>query len=252
MGLVHAPEIAVGAATLAVVVGAMVSGPITGWLIRRRNLAGPSGETPAGWVAPAAVTPAPPAPPAPISTIMVILLLIVIAVLAGDAANQMARRAGVILPGFLTAMLAGVMITNLGEAIGVRVDLVPIQRGGEIALQAFLVMYLMSLKLWTLGAAIGPLAANVAIQVLVTVVIAVGLLFRWLGRDYDAAVTVGGFLGFGLSSMPVAMATMDSVALRHGPSPKAFLLIALAGSFFVDLANAFIVKAILLLPWFMA
>ena len=154
------------------------------------------------------------------------------------------------LPGFLTAMLAGVAITNLADAIGAKIDFAPIERGGEIALQAFLVMYLMSLKLWTLGAAIGPLMANVAIQVLVTALIGVLLLFRWLGRDYDAAVTVGGFLGFGLSSMPVAMATMDSVALRYGPSPKAFLLIALAGSFFVDLANAFIVKAFLALPWF--
>ena len=50
--------------------------------------------------------------------------------------------------------------------------------------------------------------------------------------------------------MPVAMATMDGVASRYGPSPKAFLLIALAGSFFVDLANAFIVKAFLALPLF--
>jgi len=179
-----------------------------------------------------------------------VLLLIVVAVLAGDAANQWARSAGMVLPGFLTAMLAGVVITNLGGAIGARIDLAPIERGGEIALQAFLVMYLMSLKLWTLGAAIGPLMANVAIQVVVTVLIGVLLLFRWLGRDYDAAVTVGGFLGFGLSSMPVAMSTMDSVAMRYGPSPKAFLLIALAGSFFVDLANAFIVKAFLSLPWF--
>ena len=246
-GLVHAPEIAVGAATLAVVVGAIVSGPVTGWLIRWRNLHGPTGETPASWVAPEAATPAP-APP--IATVMLVLLLIVAAVLAGDAANQWARGAGLVLPGFLTAMLAGVAITNLADAIGAKVDFAPIERGGEIALQAFLVMYLMSLKLWTLGAAIGPLMANVAIQVVVTVMIGVFVLFRWLGRDYDAAVTVGGFLGFGLSSMPVAMATMDSVALRYGPSPKAFLLIALAGSFFVDLANAFIVKAFLSLPWF--
>ncbi len=147
-------------------------------------------------------------------------------------------------------MLAGAAITNVSDAIGAKLDFVPIERGGEIALQAFLVMYLMSLKLWLLGAAIGPLLANVAIQILVTALIGVLLLFRWLGRDYDAAVTVGGFLGFGLSSMPVAMATMDSVALRYGPSPKAFLLITLAGSFFVDLANAFIVKAFLALPWF--
>jgi ESS family glutamate:Na+ symporter len=147
-------------------------------------------------------------------------------------------------------MLVGVAITNLGDAIDAKFDFAAIERGGEIALQAFLVMYLMSLKLWTLGAAIGPLLANVAIQVLVTALVGILALFRWLGRDYDAAVTVGGFLGFGLSSMPVAMATMDGVALRYGPSPKAFLLIALAGSFFVDLANAFIVKAFLTLPLF--
>jgi len=181
---------------------------------------------------------------------MQVLLLIVAAVLAGDAVNAWAREAGFVLPGFLTAMLAGVAITNVNDAIGAKLDFVPIERGGEIALQAFLVMYLMSLKLWLLGAAIGPLLANVAIQILVTALNGVLLLLRWLGRDYAAAVTVGGFLGFGLSSMPVAMATMDSVALRYGPSPKAFLLITLAGSLFVDLANAFIVKAFLALPWF--
>ena len=80
--------------------------------------------------------------------------------------------------------------------------------------------------------------------------IGVLLLFRLLGRDYDAAVMVGGFLGFGLGSMPVAMATMNGIASRYGPSPKAFLLVALAGSFFVVLANTVIVKAFLALPWF--
>ena len=245
-GLQHAPEVAVGAATLAVVVGAIVSGPVTDWLIRRKKLRGPAGEATANWVAPGATTPA--AAP-PIATIMLVLLLIVGAVIAGDAANQWARGAGLTLPGFLTAMLAGVAITNLGDAFGAKLDLAPVERGGEIALQAFLVMYLMSLKLWTLSAAFTPLLVNVAVQVLVTVLVGTVILFRWLGRDYDAAVTVGGFLGFGLSSMPVAMATMDSVASRHGPSPKAFLLIALAGSFFVDLANAFVIKAFLSLPW---
>ncbi|MET0894086.1 MAG: sodium/glutamate symporter [Pseudoxanthomonas sp.] len=244
-GLQHAPEVAVGAATLAVVVGAIVSGPVTDWLVRRRKLQGPAGEVAANWVSPAATTAAAP----PISTIMLVLLLIVGAVLAGDVVNQWARGAGLTLPGFLTAMLAGVAITNLGDAFGARLDLAPVERGGEIALQAFLVMYLMSLKLWTLGAAFAPLLVNVAVQVLVTVLVGTIILFRWLGRDYDAAVTVGGFLGFGLSSMPVAMATMDSVASRHGPSPKGFLLIALAGSFFVDLANAFVIKAFLSLPW---
>ena len=50
--------------------------------------------------------------------------------------------------------------------------------------------------------------------------------------------------------MPVAMATMDEVGRRYGPSPKAFLLITLAGSFFVDLANAVVAKFFLGLPYF--
>lgn len=251
MGLERAPEVAVAAATLAVVVGALVSGPVTGWLVKRGQtrgqLRGPSGDAPASWVAPQA-TMAAPAPP--VATILQVLLLVVAAILAGDAVNAWARGAGMVLPGFLTAMLAGAAITNLADVFGKQIDFAPIERGGEIALQLFLVMYLMSLKLWTLQSAIGPLMLNVAIQVIVTVLIGVFFLYRWLGRDYDAAVTVGGFLGFGLSSMPVAMATMDSVAARYGPSPKAFLLIALAGSFFVDLANAFIVKLFLSLPLF--
>ena len=80
--------------------------------------------------------------------------------------------------------------------------------------------------------------------------LALVVLFRLLGRDYDAAVTSGGFIGFGLASMPVAFATMEEVTAVHGPSPRAFLLITLVGSFFVDLANAGIAKLFLLLPMF--
>jgi ESS family glutamate:Na+ symporter len=244
-GLERAPEVAVGAATFAVIVGALVAGPITGWLVRRRGLRGPQGESAASWVAPAesssvAATSVP--------RTFQVWLLIVMAVLAGATVNAWARRAGLVLPGFLTAMLVGVAIANFLDMCGRKLDMYPIERAGQLALQAFLAMYLMSLKLWTLGAVIGLLAIDVLLQVLVASIIGMLLLFRWLGRDYDAAVTVGGFLGFGLSSMPVAMATMDSVASRYGPSPKAFLIVTLAGSFFVDLANAFIVKGFLMIP----
>jgi ESS family glutamate:Na+ symporter len=249
MGLSRAPEVAVGAATLAVIVGAIVAGPITGWLVKRNKLQGPKEETTAMWIGPEEKRPT---PQQPISTIIKLLFLIMAAVVAGAAFNESTRNMGVVLPGFLTAMLAGVAITNLSDVFGAKINLAPVERGGELALQAFLAMYLMSLKLWMLGAAMQPLLVNVVVQVVVTTLVGILLLFRWLGRDYDAAVTVGGFLGFGLSSMPVAMATMDSVALRYGPSPKAFLLVTLAGSFFVDLANAFVVKGFLALPWFHA
>ncbi len=155
-----------------------------------------------------------------------------------------------LLPGFLSAMIAGVLITNLADLFKYKLDFAPIEKGGAVALQLFLVISLMATPLISVAQIIVPLALNVVIQVVVTVAIAYFVLFRLLGRDYDAAVTSGGFLGFGLSSMPVAMATMDEVGRRYGPSPKAFLLITLAGSFFVDLANAFVAKGFLALPLF--
>jgi ESS family glutamate:Na+ symporter len=246
-GLEHAPEVAVAGATLAVVVGAMVAGPLTGWVVERHGLAAPGGPSQASWIRhdkepqPRAI---------PLEETFRTFLLILVAVLIGESLNEWATAGGLVLPGFLTAMMAGVLITNGADLIGGHIDYALIERDGEVALQAFLVMYLMSLKLWMLGAAVVPLVVNVAAQVLVAGMIAYFVLFPALGRDYDAALTVGGFLGFGLSSMTVGMASMDRIASRYGPSPKAFLLVTLAGSFFVDLANAFLVKSLLLLPIF--
>lgn len=250
-GLSSAQVVAVGAATLAVISGAVVSGPVTGWIIRRHRL---HSTIPAH----ADVSFAPPLKPedAPasgaghIDGLLSTVLILALAVLMGEKINALASSAGFVLPGFLSAMLAGVAITNLADVFKYRLDFAPIETGGALALQLFLVLALMSTPLISVAAILVPLALNVVIQIAVTVLIAYFLLFRLLGSDYDAAVASGGFLGFGLSSMPVAMATMDEVGQRYGPSPKAFLLITLAGSFFVDLANAVVAKMFLALPYF--
>ena len=249
-GLERAPEIALAGATLAVIVGALVSGPITGWIVARNGLKSGGAARQAPWAG--GEPEERPESSIPMEEVFRSFLFITASVLIGMSFNSWARGAGLVLPGFLTAMLAGVLITNVADLVGKKIDFAPIERDGEFALQTFLVMFLMSLKLWTLGGAVVPLVVNVALQVAVTASIAYFVLFRLLGRDYDAAITVGGFLGFGLSSMTVGMASMDKVASRYGPSPKAFLLVTLAGSFFVDLANAFAVKGFLLLPMFHA
>jgi len=238
--------VAIGAATLATIAGALVSGPITGWIIRRHKLhGGGAKDNSVSFAAPAAQ-----AAPAGnrTDTLLTTVFLVLLAVSMGEQLNAYAAQAGLLLPGFLSAMIAGVIITNVADALGFRLDHAPIEQGGAIALQLFLVMALMSTPLISVAAILVPLMLNVALQVAVTVAIAYFVLFRLLGRDYDAAVASGGFLGFGLASMPVAMATMDEVGRRYGPSPKAFLLITMAGSFFVDLANAFVAKSFLALP----
>lgn len=247
-GLTHAQVVAVGAATLATISGALVAGPVTGWIVQRHKLRGPAGGSPDLSFAPPkpAETRAPEA--SRTESLLTTVFLIALSVMLGEKLNELAAQAGLLLPGFLSAMIAGVIITNLADVVGYKLDFVPIEQGGAVALQLFLVMALMATPLISVAAILVPLVLNVVIQVAVTIAIAYFLLFRLLGRDYDAAVTSGGFLGFGLASMPVAMATMDEVGRRYGPSPKAFLLITLAGSFFVDLANAFVAKAFLAIP----
>ena len=250
-GLANAHVVAIGAATLATIAGALVSGPITGWIIQRHKLRSSSGG-------PTDITFAPPELAGESTTtagnrtdtLLSTIFLIILAVSIGEKLNEFAAQAGLLLPGFLSAMIAGVIITNVADAVGYKLDFAPIEQGGALALQLFLVMALMSTPLISVAAILVPLMLNVVIQVIVTVGIAYFILFRLLGSDYDAAVASGGFLGFGLASMPVAMATMDEVGRRYGPSPKAFLLITMAGSFFVDLANAFVAKSFLALPWF--
>ncbi|MFN4143865.1 sodium/glutamate symporter [Aestuariivirga sp.] len=249
-GLVHAQVVAVGAATLAVISGALVAGPVTGWIIRRHKLkSSVGGPTDLTFMAPPASEEKAPQG-TQIESLLSTVFVLALSVLIGEKLNELAREAGILLPGFLSAMIAGVVITNLADLFSYKLDFGPIEKGGALALQLFLVMALMSTPLISVAAILLPLAINVVVQVVVTVAIAYFVLFRLLGKDYDAAVTSGGFLGFGLSSMPVAMATMDEVGHRYGPSPKAFLLITLAGSFFVDLANAFVAKGFLALPYF--
>lgn len=250
-GLQGAQVVGVGAATLAVVSGALVTGPVTGWIVRRHRL---SCGVPVGnditFVQASPQAPVAEHGPSYLESLLGSLFVIAMAVFLGEKLNAIARDANLLLPGFLSAMLAGVVITNLADVFKYRLEFEPIETGGAVALQLFLVIALMATPLISVAQVIVPLAINVVIQVGVTVAIAYFVLFRLLGRDYEAAVASGGFLGFGLSSMPVAMATMDEIVKRYGPAPRAFLLITLAGSFFVDLANAFVAKAFLALPFF--
>ena len=70
-----------------------------------------------------------------------------------------------------------------------------------------------------------------------------------MGRDYDAAVMTGGFVGLGLGATPVAIANMSAITDKFGFSPKAFLVVPLVGAFFIDLTNALVIKFFLAMPF---
>ncbi len=75
-------------------------------------------------------------------------------------------------------------------------------------------------------------------QAVFAVILSTTIMFRLSGRDYDAAVMAGGFLGFMLGTTANAMANMDALTKRYGPAPRAYVVVPLVGACFIDFTNA--------------
>ncbi|MBL4782509.1 MAG: sodium/glutamate symporter [Porticoccaceae bacterium] len=247
-GLKMAKEIGIAFATFGLIAGGIIGGPIGEFLIKRQKLAPIPGDaaTTALEKTSASETAAVLAPP--IRSVLGTILLLAICVQIGDMVNRMLFSAGVTLPGFLTAMMVGIIITNGADLLKIELSDVALERASELSLQLFLCMSLMSIQLWTLAQAIGPILLVLGAQIIVITGFATWVVFHVMGRDYDAAVIASGFVGLGLGATPVGIANMNAVTSKYRPSPKAFLVIPLVGAFFIDLVNALVIKFFVALP----
>lgn len=245
-GLKGAEEFGVACATFGLIAGGLIGGPVGGWLINKYQLRPATGPLDIEEEVSAKTG----EEPAHIDDVLGTLLVLAVCVTAGDMVNRYLSMKGLALPGFLTAMMVGILITNLSDVFGKTLSKVAIDRAGELSLQLFLAMSLMSMQLWSLVAAAGPLLVMVLAQTLVITLVAVYLVFVVTGRNYDSAVMSSGFCGLGLGATPVAIANMTAITEKFGPSPKAFLVIPLIGAFFIDLLNAIIIKFFLAMPFF--
>ena len=106
-------------------------------------------------------------------------------------------------------------------------------------------MSMMSLQLWTLIDLAVPIIILLVCQVVVLALFVIFVVFRLMGKDYDAAVISAGYAGLGLGAIPTAVANMTAVTKKFGASPKAFMMIPLVGPFIGGISNAFIIKFIL-------
>ena len=233
-GVQNATEVAVIAATVGMAVGTFVGGPYVAWVIRTRKLSVRRGGEAATTGTSVAVV------PLVEKQLIVVFLLFALAGVAGDWLRDVLRAYGVITPRFLTAMLAGIVISIIADVTRLPLARDVIERCGDICLSLFIVMALCGIDLSTLGRIAGPMALVAAAQTIGIVLFAHFLVFRALGRNYEAATTAGGFIGFGLSSFAVAMATVKQVERNFGPAPQAVMLTTLVGGAVSNFANAIV------------
>lgn len=241
-----ATEIGVACATIGMVSGGLVGGPVASYLIRRKKLQPEPSQQHHAHVSHREEV--------PISedSFLYTVFIIGLAVGLGMWANSLLGNTSFRLPAYVTCMFAGILLSNTLPWAIKRLDW-PTRHASldflsEISLGLFLTMSLMSLQIWNLVNLAAPIVLIVSVQVIVVILFCLFIVFPALKRSYNAAVIAAGFAGFTLGATPNAIANMQSVTNRFGPSPSAFIIVPLVGGFFIDLVNALVIEIFLLMP----
>ena len=234
-------ELAMACATFGLVLGGLIGGPVSRRLIQKYQLqpAAKSEEELQRTVTFSAedrdrVTP---------KQMMETLLIIGICMVLGNYLFQYCKSINVPLPSFICPLLIGIFITNICATTKIyQISEECVDLWGTIGLSIFLAMALMSLRLWELLNLAGPMLLILVAQTAVIAIYAYFITFRVMGKDYDAAIIAGGHCGFGLGATPTAVANMEALVSRYGPSPQAFLVVPMVGAFFIDIANTLVLQ----------
>ena len=166
-----------------------------------------------------------------------------ICLLIGQYLDAQTKGTSFQLPTFVWCLFTGVIIRNiLTNIFRFQVADSAIDVLGSVGLSIFLAIALMSLKLWELAGLAVDVLIILAVQVVFMAVFAIYVTYRAMGKDYDAVVLSSGHCGFGLGATPTAVANMQAITSRFGPSHKAFLIVPMVGAFFIDLINAALLK----------
>ena len=249
-GLASASELALASATFGLVLGGLIGGPVARLLIKRVQVPGveqAAPHTPKGFEEPdkeRLITP---------FSFIETLALISVSLLGGTLLNGQLLGTAFELPTFVCVLFVGVLVRNGLSALGLyQVFEREVSVLGNVSLSLFLAIALMSLKLWDLAALALPFLIILAAQTLLMALFAIFITFRVMGSNYDAAVLAAGHCGFGLGATPTAIANMQAVTHRFGPSQLAFLVVPMVGAFFIDIINVVVIKLYLALPFFVA
>ncbi|CDG19493.1 sodium/glutamate symporter [Xenorhabdus doucetiae] len=247
-GFENATEVAMACATFGLVLGGLIGGPVARVLVRKAKTPGletEDTELPTAFEKPYTgrlITPL---------VMLETIAMIAICLLAGRFIEKLLQGTAFELPTFVCVLFVGVVLSNGLSMLGFyRVFDRAVSVLGNVSLSLFLAMALMSLKLWQLASLALPMLIILAVQTVVMALYAVFVTYRIMGKNFDAAVLSAGHCGFGLGATPTAIANMQAVTDRFGPSHVAFLLVPMVGAFFIDIVNAAVIKLYLLLPVF--
>ena len=167
-------------------------------------------------------------------------VFLAIAIGAGTLIMAGFSKLNITMPGYIGAMLFAALLRNIWDAKGAELPMEEIDTLGGLSLNIYLAMAMMNLKLWQLAALALPMIVILLVQTVIMFLYANFVIFNVMGRDYEAAAMTSAFCGFGMGATPNAMANMKALAERYGAAPRAFFIVPLVGSLFIDFFNSMV------------
>ena len=242
LGIGEAAELGLASNMIGLVSACVIGGPMAGWLIRRHPVM-PSADADLevgrlyGDDSRATLD---------YEGVLLALFWLNVALMLGQAIGGLISSAGLLLPDFVGCLLGGIALRAAGDLLapdGGRMWRFERMQPGialvsDMCLGLFLTMALMGLQLWVLQPILGFIAVAMTLQIAMVVGFTTFVVFRAMGRDYEAAVISSGFGGIALGSTATAVANMTAVAREYGAAPRAFLVVPLVCGFVIDLVNA--------------
>lgn len=227
-------EVGAAAATFGLISGVMLGGPLARRLIVKNNLTpdandnfesdidqinASNGEKLSG-----------------LDVIKNVTVILVCMAVGTQIAGWIGGLIGMSFPSYVGAMFVAVVVRNLNEKFRFYNFSFGLVDGiGDVMLNLYLAIALMSLKLWELLDLVGGVLVVVLCQVLFMALVAYFIIFRILGKNYDAAVMCAGLCGHGLGATPTAIVNMTAVKDKYGMSRRAFMIVPIVGAFLVDI-----------------
>jgi ESS family glutamate:Na+ symporter len=240
----NAMEVGMLSATFGLIIGGILGGPVARYLIRRFRLQAGSGEElTIGTKHGENLT-------IDYYSILTILLMLALSIGIGLYLHDLLDKVHFTLPLFATCMLGGVLLAWLAPLVIPRLRCLPhsptLRIANDLSLGLFLAMAMMSLKFWELGTEALFILVSIIAQTAAILLFSVFILFRMMGKNYDAAVLTAGYIGSAMGATPTAMANMAAVTKEHGPSPIAFAVVPIVGAFIIQVSNAVVINIMLM------
>lgn len=235
LGVAGATEMGIAAATFGIAVSGLVAAYIGKSLIRRHHLRPESSEK---QITPQSATDQ----HLSAGALLQMVLVIGIAMGLGSLISAGFDRLHFILPSYIGALIAGAAIRNISDKSSLfAISQKAIDDCMLVSLYLFIVIAVLSLRLWVLARLALPLVIILIAEVALCWLMCVTFCFYAMGRNYRAAIVSSGFSGFMLGITANAVASMQELVEKFGPSPESFFIVPVVGAFLIDLTNSIVI-----------